>query len=159
MRCDDLIQLIEWDDRYAEAVVAMWRNSKARALGIEEAHSFDDHVYYLTEILAATDEIRLAVCGEHVVGLLATDGEFINQLYVHVDCQRRGIGSRLLDLAKRQSDGVLQLRTFEINAGARRFYEAQGFEVAGYGTDNEEGLPDILYRWQRKADPGGKNEP
>ena len=157
MNDSEAVRLVEWDARYAEASVAMWRASKARALGIEEAHSFDDHVYFLTEILALSDEIWLALAGERVVGLLATDGEFVNQLYIHVDYQRLGIGSRLLGLAKARSAGRLQLRSFEVNVVARRFYEAHGFEIVGCGDDNEEGLPDILYRWQR-ADPGDENE-
>ncbi|MNI84182.1 putative acetyltransferase [compost metagenome] len=66
--------------------------------------------------------------------------------------QGRGIGSRLLDIAK-ANHVRLNLWTFQKNAGARFFYESQGFEVVREtdGADNEEQEPDILYSWRRCA--------
>jgi ribosomal protein S18 acetylase RimI-like enzyme len=71
-------------------------------------------------------------------------------VYVAPGWTGRGIGSRLIELAKSRRPGGLDLYTFQVNAGARRFYERQGFvEVArGDGSDNEEGQPDIRYAWR-----------
>ncbi len=40
---------------------------------------------------------------------------------------------------------------FEANAGARRFYERNGFRALRHtdGAGNEEKMPDILYGWTR----------
>jgi ribosomal protein S18 acetylase RimI-like enzyme len=143
------IKLVGYDSKYATAVVTMWRASKENALGRVENHSFDDHLYYLNEVLAKDNTIYLAVFedNETVAGLMATDGVFLNQLYIHTECQREGVGSRLLDLAKTLSSGKLQLYTFEMNSGAQNFFEKHGFKMAGRGSDNEEQLPDILYEW------------
>lgn len=147
------IDLIEFDERYAVATVKMWRDSKAQALGIEEQHSFANHVEFLTKSLINDNSIFLAVDDtDQVAGFIATDGEFVNQLYIHPDYQRQGIGSRLLALAKDRSSGKLSLYTFEINPGAQRFYEKHGFRIIGRGSDNEEQLPDILYRWTSSPD-------
>ena len=80
-------------------------------------------------------------------------GGMVNVGYVRslLDFQRQGIGSRLLALAKELSRGKLQLHTFEINLGARAFYEKHGFRVIGQGNDNEEGFPDLLYEWRDTA--------
>ncbi len=145
------IGVIAFEDKYATAAVKMWRESKQKALGIPELHSFDDHLLFLQETLVKTNSVYLAIERDRklLVGLLATDGEFINQLYVHVDFQRKGVGSKLLHIAKEKSDGHVRLYTFERNHGARRFYEKHGFELLSRGKNNEEGLPDLLYEWRR----------
>ena len=145
------IELVEYEEKYAEAAVRMWRDSKKRALGVAELHSFGEHLDFLKRILARDTRIHLALLREskQVVGLIATGHDHINQLYVHVEFQRMGIGSRLLALAKEKSAGKLRLYTFEVNRGARAFYEKHGFTVIARGNENEEGLPDILYEWSR----------
>ncbi len=84
-----------------------------------------------------------------VIGFLALRAGWIDQLYVAPGQQGRGIGSRLIALAKAASP-VLQLWTFQRNAGARRFYEHHGFVAVETrdGSDNEEQEPDIRYRWE-----------
>ena len=78
------IRLIDYDEKYAEATVAMWRDSKQKALGIPETHTFADHVYFLNQILAPANRSYLAMtASDEVVGFMATDGVFLNQLYIH----------------------------------------------------------------------------
>jgi GNAT superfamily N-acetyltransferase len=73
----------------------------------------------------------------------------VEQLYVDPDYTGQGLGSRLLNLAKDQSPGGLDLWTFQTNIGARRFYERHGFAaVATTDGDNEERCPDVRYHWQ-----------
>jgi GNAT superfamily N-acetyltransferase len=87
--------------------------------------------------------------GGRAVGFLVLDGDEVDQLYVLPGCQGQGIGSQLLDLAKRESLGRLHLRTFQRNARARAFYEARGFQAAAFddGSRNEEREPDVRYEW------------
>ena len=62
------------------------------------------------------------------------------------------MGSRLLDVAKQHRPTGLKLWTFQANAGARRFYERNGFVgIATTEGDNEEGAPDVLYQWDAGA--------
>ena len=60
------------------------------------------------------------------------------------------VTQELMALAKERRPDGLELYTFQINERARRFYEHHGFVVAalGDGTGNEEGQPDVLYRWR-----------
>jgi GNAT superfamily N-acetyltransferase len=89
----------------------------------------------------------------HVAGFLALDAGFVRCLYVARTHRGRGLGRQLLDRAKADRPGGLQLWTFQANAPARRFYEREGFRVAEKtdGSDNEEGLPDIRYVWPAKG--------
>ena len=44
---------------------------------------------------------------------------------------------------------------FQKNEGARRFYERHGFTAVEWTDgDNEEGAPDVRYRWT----PGGRTQ-
>ena len=63
----------------------------------------------------------------------------------------RGLGLQLLEKAK-EAYAELSLWTFQQNLRARRFYERHGFVAVTEtdGADNEEKLPDVLYRWRRE---------
>jgi ribosomal protein S18 acetylase RimI-like enzyme len=82
--------------------------------------------------------------------MMALSSEMLDQLYVVPGWTGRGIGSRLIELAKSRRSGGLDLYTFQLNAGARRFCERHDFvEVArGDGSKYEDGQPDVRYAWR-----------
>jgi ribosomal protein S18 acetylase RimI-like enzyme len=143
------IKIIDYDDKYALDAVRMWRDSKEKALGIKDVHSFDDHLGFLGTKLTKENKVYLAIDErtDNVVGIMAIAGSELNQLYIHAGYQGMGIGSRLLKIAKELSPGKLQLFTFEVNKGAQAFYEKHGFTIIGRGHENEENLPDLRYEW------------
>jgi ribosomal protein S18 acetylase RimI-like enzyme len=61
----------------------------------------------------------------------------------------KGLGSRLVELAKSRWPEGLQLWTFASNVDAQRFYERHGFVVveATDGSGNEEKQPDLRLAW------------
>jgi len=79
--------------------------------------------------------------------MLVLRDEWIDQLYVDPDFTGRGVGTQLLDFAKRARPRGLRLSTFVSNAGAQRFYERNGFKEVERtdGSHNEERAPDIQY--------------
>ena len=89
-----------------------------------------------------------AIESDALVGIIAFREDWIDQLYILPNAQGRGLGTSLLDLAKRQAQS-LSLWTFQRNTAARRFYERRGFVVIEEtdGSGNEEREPDVLYRW------------
>lgn len=141
------IVIFQYEPKYAEQTVTMWRASKELAIGQKEIHSYEEHVYFLNHILPKQYRIDLALLDENVAGMIAYNECEISQLYIHKDYQGMGIGQRLLNKAKAQSSGRLSLFTFEINKKAQRFYEKHGFKIVGRGHENEENLPDIQYEW------------
>lgn len=113
-------------------------------------HDDDDvRAWFASHVLRDT-ELWLAVDGRGTLaGILVLEGPWLDQLYVEPTMAGRGIGSRLVRLAKRERPDGLRLWTFASNAQAQRFYERHAF-VATHrtdGRDNEEGAPDILYVW------------
>lgn len=143
-------RIIQYDPQYAEQTVKMWRESKEEAIGQKEIHSFESHIYFLNQILPVDYQVDIVLLEDNVIGMVAYNQKEVNQLYIHKKYQGFGIGKVLLDRAKDQCNGKLQLSTFEINKSAQRFYERNGFKIIGRGHENEENLPDILYEW--KAD-------
>ncbi|WP_226537444.1 GNAT family N-acetyltransferase [Fictibacillus halophilus] len=141
------IIIIPYDSKYAEQTVEMWRESKYKAIGQKEVHSFESHIYFLNHILHKEYQVDIALWGEKVVGIIAYNESEISQLYIHNDYQGKSIGKSLLRKAKEQSSGRLILYTFEINKKAQRFYEKNGFKIIGRGHENEENLADIQYEW------------
>lgn len=84
-----------------------------------------------------------------LVALMVLDADWIDQLYVEPQLTGAGIGSELIEVAKRARPDGLRLWTFVSNEGAQRFYLRHGFREVERtdGSHNEEGAPDIQYAW------------
>jgi GNAT superfamily N-acetyltransferase len=113
-------------------------------------HTPDEDLWFYRERVFKTASLWGAFDGETLTGLIAFHDDWIEQLYVLPEAQGCGIGSKLLDVAKRAADR-LQLWTFQRNAPARRFYQARGFVLVEQtdGSRNEEKEPDARYLWTR----------
>lgn len=137
----------------AASLADLWlRSRKASIPAIPPpVHSDDEVRAFFADVVVPQRETWVAV-EQEVLGLLVLHDDFVDQLYVHPDHQRRGTGATLLDHAKRQRPAGLQLWTFQSNVGARRFYEAHGFVIVEE-TDgaNEEAAPDVRYAWRPVA--------
>lgn len=115
------------------------------------AHSDDAVRRWITDVLVPAAEVWVAVADDGAtVGLMALTNDMLDQLYVAPGWVGRGIGGRLLELAKERRPDGLDLYTFQVNWRARRFYEGRGFiEVSrGDGSANDEGQPDVRYVWR-----------
>jgi ribosomal protein S18 acetylase RimI-like enzyme len=114
------------------------------------AHSDDEVREWIAGDLLVTEETWVAEAAGQVVGMMALDEHGIGQLYIAPDRIGQGLGSAFVGLAKQRRPDGLDLYTFQVNTRARRFYERHGFvvEMLGDGSGNEEGQPDVLYRWR-----------
>ena len=113
-------------------------------------HTPDEDRWFYRERVFRTCKLWGAFDRGIMTGIIAFRDDWIDQLYVLPDAQGRGVGSELLEFAKRASDR-LQLWTFQRNARARRFYESRGFALVEQtdGAGNEEKEPDARYLWTR----------
>lgn len=109
----------------------------------------DEHRPLLGGWFIDRDEVWIAEQGE-VVGFLGLNGDEVSHLYVDPARQGQGIGTALLDHAKRLRPERLELWVFQRNEGARRFYERHDFELVRLtdGAGNMEKEPDALYEWR-----------
>ena len=115
-------------------------------------HPDDDVVRWFTQHLMQTADVWLAEINDVPIAVLALTNGWLDQLYVLPDHCNRGIGSALVRHAQ-SIQTQLDLWTFQRNEGAQRFYERHGFvEIERTDGDNEEGAPDIRYRWRAERD-------
>jgi GNAT superfamily N-acetyltransferase len=113
-------------------------------------HSDEQIRTWIERAVLAECEVRVAELGGRVVGFAALRGSWLEHLYVDPGHQGLGVGSALLEWAMRARGDGLDLRVFEANERAVRFYERHGFSLVehGDGSGNEERLPDFHYRWR-----------
>ena len=107
----------------------MWLRSWAASVpGIPPpVHTEDEVRAWFEEVVLPKREVWVVDHGGAVLALLVLENEWIDQLYVEPGHTGRGIGGRLMAVAKRQRPSLLRLWTFEANVRARHFYERHGF--------------------------------
>jgi ribosomal protein S18 acetylase RimI-like enzyme len=149
------VALADYRGDALDALIPMWRASFEAGVGVKDPHPLDEQRRYFLSQVVPHHAVRLAFLDGGLVGFIAASRESIAQLYVRVGFQRRGIGTTLLEWAKLQSSGSLWLYTFARNAGARAFYERNGFVPVALGFEPMWQLEDVKYRWSaRMQDPG-----
>ena len=112
-------------------------------------HTDDEIRTWIRNEMFPRHEVWVAEIAGEIVGFAALSGELLGHLYVHPDEQCRGVGTALLDIAKRQRPNGFRFWVFQRNEGARRFYERHGCRLVELtdGSGNEEREPDALYEW------------
>jgi len=131
------------------AVVRVFRRSVRTALPfLPDLHTAEEDLVHFGSYLG-TGRITLAEADGALLGFLVETPGWIEHLYLDPDRRGGGIGRMLVDGAKSRHER-LELWCFEQNLAARAFYRAQGFEeVRRTAGENEAGLPDILFAWER----------
>ncbi|MEM9060137.1 MAG: GNAT family N-acetyltransferase [Pseudomonadota bacterium] len=122
---------------------------------VPELHSPGEDAAFIAGMLLSA-EVWAAATESETIGFIAvTRGAQVPALYVAPGRQGQGVGAALL-AAARQGREELSLQCFQQNEGARRFYERHGFvEIARDDIGrNDEGLPDITYRWAAPVEAG-----
>jgi GNAT superfamily N-acetyltransferase len=113
-------------------------------------HTLEETESWLTNVVLVRQDVWTAVRDGITLGFVALTPAWVEQLYVDPAAWRCGVGSLLLDHAKRRQPGGFRLWTFQRNAMARSFYRKHGLiEIRMTdGYDNEEKEPDVLLGWK-----------
>jgi GNAT superfamily N-acetyltransferase len=130
-----------------EAIARLYERSFATLDFLPVLHTLDEHRGWFGRQLA---EHEGWVWDEGAVrGFMVLTEDEVLYLYLDVGWTGRGIGTALLDHAKKRRPGGFTLWTFQQNDGARRFYERHGLTAIEFteGAGNEERMPDVRYRW------------
>tara|TARA_B110000263_G_scaffold227191_1_gene219334 strand:- start:56 stop:547 length:492 start_codon:yes stop_codon:yes gene_type:complete len=154
------IILVDFRKEYGLDLVQLWRKSFAQAMGIEEdtrEEVVKEHLAYLQTYNPKIIRVALEKNRKKIVGFMAKEENIIKDLFIHVEYQRKGLGSRFINQAKAEEE-FLTLSTFQLNKGAQQFYEFHDFVIARVGFAGAEGnawasskkqLADITYEWKR----------
>ena len=130
-------------------IAELFARSRAAALPfLPVLHSHDEDVGFFGGYLER-GLLTVAEDAGGLAGFMAETPGWIEQLYLAPERRGQGIGGVLLDAAK-QRQPRLELWCFAENHAGRAFYVRHGFaEIRRTDRDNEAGLPDILFGWQR----------
>lgn len=135
-----------------DAVTRLWRAAREAAFPdfmVRHPHTFDEDCDYFRNVILQNNDVLVLETDGQLAGFMAIAGDFVDQLYIHPDFQRRGLGKELLGFAKRQSAEHVWLFTLQINRNGRAFYEKNGFVAEKYGVSPEpESEPDVEYHWR-----------
>lgn len=150
----DPFVLREYRSEDFDAVTILWRISREKSLPEfqrEKGHFFYEDRDYFRNLILANNQVWVVESENYPVAFMAINNDFVDQLYIHPDYQRRGIGRALLDFARKLSPDHLWLYTLQVNVKARAFYEKHGFVAEKYGfSPPPENEPDVEYHWHGK---------
>ena len=137
-----------------DAVTILWRIARERALPDfqrKKGHFFYQDQDYFRDQILKKNKVWVVEVDEQIIAFIAIADSFIDQLYVHPDYWRQGIGEMLLNFAREKSPDHLWLYTLQVNVNARAFYEKNGFVPEKFGVSPlPESEPDVEYHWRKK---------
>ena len=134
-----------------EGVTTLWRRAREQAFPDfqrRKGHTFEEDQAYFRDVILVNNDVWVVEMDGQPVAFMAIAGDFIDQLYVHPDYQRIGLGESLLAHARTLSPEHLWLYTLQINTNGRAFYEKNGFRIVKLGiSPAPESEPDVEYHW------------
>ena len=122
------------------ALVELWRRS------VEASHDFlappavEEIEAEVRQALSAVAELWLVEVGRAPAAFLGCTGNHVEMLFVAPEFFRHGLGTRLLDHARRLH-GPLAVEVNEANTAAHAFYRARGFILTGRRPVDSAGRP------------------
>jgi GNAT superfamily N-acetyltransferase len=136
----------------ADAVANVYHTSFRLLTFLPMLHTIEEYQWFVSNVTLKECEVTVAEDETGIVAFLALLGEEVRLLYTRPDRIGMGAGTQLIDAAKASGVDALELWCFQANQHARRFYEARGFRAIRFtdGADNEERMPDVRYRWERR---------
>ncbi len=84
----------------------LWRKSFHRAVGIEEdtkPEVLREHLEFLQSLDPVFIRVAVEKDSGKIVGFMRMEGNVIKDLFIHVDYQRQGLGSRFIRQAKEEN--------------------------------------------------------
>jgi GNAT superfamily N-acetyltransferase len=134
----------------ADAIAEVYSASFRLLTFLPMLHTVADNRSFVANVIFKNCEVIVAEDDSGIVSFLARQGEEVRLLYTRPDRIGRGVGTQLIEAAKKSGTEALELWCFQANARARCFYEARGFHPIRFtdGADNEEKTPDVRYRWE-----------
>ena len=93
-------------------------------------------------------EVFVAEQEGEILGFIALVDLYLAAIFVNVERQGQGIGTKLLNHAK----GIrneLQLKVYEKNEDSIAFYKSKGFHTISKSVDNETGESECMMEWKK----------
>ena len=134
----------------SEIIADVFERSHSTQTFLPRVHTLDEWREFFAQRIAQDHVWVWDEDGTVLAFMILRGNDELFHLYVEPSETGRGIGTALLDHARRELPGGFTLWTFQQNEGARRFYERHGLRAIAFGdgSGNEEGVPDVQYEWR-----------
>ena len=132
-----------------EQIMQLWLQANVQAHGFIEKTYWKSHYSEVRKMMPEA-EIYVFDSEDGILGFLGLQEDYIAGIFVGENNRGRGIGKHLLQCAKQNHDS-LSLHVYLKNERAVRFYEKEGFHIAGEQTDIETGEQEYLMEWKKKV--------
>ncbi|MBN84659.1 MAG: hypothetical protein CMD56_02880, partial [Gammaproteobacteria bacterium] len=100
---DDTFVFTEYRDDFEFELLRLWRKSLSKAIGVEEdtrLEAVNEHLEFLRSLNHEFIQVALEATSRMVIGFMRVEEHVIRDLFIHVDYQRQGLGSRFIQQAK-----------------------------------------------------------
>lgn len=133
-----------------DCVMEIWLNATI------EAHKFIPEDYWLNnyrvvkETYIPSSKIFVYEDEEDIKGFISIcDNDYIGALFVDINHQGKGIGTKLLEFAKKRHK-YLRLAVYAENERSLRFYQKSGFSIDYEQINRDSGVRELVMSWPGK---------
>ena len=142
-----MIRNVKNDD--IDIVMELWKESTMEAQNfIPDEYWLENYDNVKNNYLPNSDTYVYEEDGEIKGFVSLIENIFIGGLFLKVDCQRKGIGSKIIDFLKADHD-KLQLAVYDRNVRAMNFYLKSGFKITNTEIDEKTNEKEHLMEWKR----------
>ncbi len=142
-----MIRNLKNDD--IDIVMELWKESTIEAQNfIPDSYWLENYDNVKNNYLPNSDTYVYEEDGEIKGFVSLIENIFIGGLFIRVDSQRKGIGSKIIDFLKADHD-KLQLAVYDRNVRAMNFYLKSGFKITNTEIDEKTNEKEHLMEWKR----------
>jgi len=143
-------EIAEYQSKDFEAIAELFRDVYVKTYAQFDAKFLESERFrtILREYTLPDSQVWAAKNNAEIIGFVALQQNFIDQLYIHENFQSKGLGGFWVAQAKTIYPEFLELYTFAANVKAIAFYEKHGFEIIERGIAPDEKMPDVKMRWE-----------
>ena len=117
------------ENKDVDKIMTIWKESTIKAHDFIDKQYWEDNYETVKNIYLPMSETFLYVDQDKIKGFISIiENEFIGALFIDVNYQGEGIGSKLIDYVTKKY-GELELAVYKDNERAVKFYKNKGFKV------------------------------
>lgn len=117
------------ENKDVDKIMTIWKESTIKAHDFIDKQYWEDNYETVKNIYLPMSETFLYVDQDNIKGFISIiENEFIGALFIDVNYQGEGIGSKLIDYVT-EKYGELELAVYKDNERAVKFYKNKGFKV------------------------------
>lgn len=127
-----------------DKVMEIWKLSTIKAHNFIEKEYWENNYNVVKDVYIPMSETFVYDDGEIIRGFISIiNNEFIGALFIDINCQGLGLGSKLIDYVSNKYK-KLGLAVYKENEGAVKFYQKKGFKIIKEQQNEDSGFVEYI---------------